>query len=149
MKARLSNVLVVVVAALVYAGGMWSLIAFVLTTFTPRTAEASNIPKFTADVATVKRWCTSQSSTNGQPIIGLQCDEPVRILTGSSLSDGGTRQTSDGGMPITPTADNKVERLAFPGDVAPIRLAPNEKCIGVISADAGANGCIFFDVSPL
>lgn len=126
---------------LIFLGALLVAIAI----FAPPPSAASSIPRQHQDVATVKRFCTSQSVTNGPAVVGLQCQDQVLILTGKSLSDGGTQQSSDGGMPITP--DLNSERILFPTSTKEITLGWGEKCVGVLSPDAGTNLCNFFDVT--
>lgn len=106
-------------------------------------AIASNVPRINADVATVKRFCTTSGAAT--PVVGIQCQNQVRILTGTKLSDGGTKATADGGAPITPNSVS--ELISFPGDTMPIHLGTGEKCVGVVSDDGGTNTCVFFDVT--
>lgn len=105
-------------------------------------AYASWVPRTSADVASVKRFCSAASTQTGI-VVGLQCQSNVRILSGAKLTDGGTRATSDAGAPITP--GNSDELVAFPGDTYPVALGTGERCLGVVSADAGTNNCTFFD----
>lgn len=105
-------------------------------------ALASWVPKTSADTASVQRFCTNAGSLTATPVVGLQCQFPVRIITGKRNPDAGyVSSTGDGGL--TPISTS--ELVTFPGDTYPIQLGTGEKCVGVQSADAGTNLCTFFD----